>query len=129
MLGRTDTRTRESMYCQTIRRVRYISRDDRARIATTCSLRTPTEGQTDRLKDTYSVDTDLRHLHFPGISVSNIHSYNTSTVIMVVVVVFVVVVVIVVVVVVIVVVVVMVVVVVVMVVVVAAGRRWLWWWW
>ena len=44
MLGRTDTQTRERMYCQTIRTVRDISRDDRARIAT-CSLRTPEELQ------------------------------------------------------------------------------------
>ena len=51
MLGRTDTRTRESMYCQTIRTVRDISRDDRARIAT-WSLRTPT----DRLKENHSID-------------------------------------------------------------------------
>ena len=51
MLGRTDTRTRERMYCQTIRTVRDISRDDRAIIAT-CSLRTPT----DRLKENYSID-------------------------------------------------------------------------
>ena len=51
MLGRTDTRTREMMYCQTIRPVRDISGDDRARIAT-CSLRTPT----DRLKEKYSID-------------------------------------------------------------------------
>ena len=42
MLGRTEMRTRERMYCQTIRTVRDISRDDRARIAT-CSLRTPTD--------------------------------------------------------------------------------------
>ena len=46
MLGRTDTRTREMMKCQTIRTVSDISRDDRARIAT-CSLRTPTDRQTD----------------------------------------------------------------------------------
>ena len=45
LLGRTETRTRYRMYFQTIRTVRDISRDDRARIAT-CSLRTPT----DRLK-------------------------------------------------------------------------------
>ena len=50
-LRRTDTRTRERMYCQTIRTVRYIFRDDRARIAT-CSLRTPT----DRLNENYSID-------------------------------------------------------------------------
>ena len=42
MLGRTETRIRDRMYCQTIRTVRDISRDDRARIAT-CSLRTPTD--------------------------------------------------------------------------------------
>ena len=42
MLGRTETRTHDRMYCQTIRTVRDISRDDRARIAT-CSLRTPTD--------------------------------------------------------------------------------------
>ena len=42
VIGRTETRTRDRMYCQTIRTVRDISRDDRARIAT-CSLRTPTE--------------------------------------------------------------------------------------
>ena len=46
MLGRTEMRTRDRMYCQTIRTVRDISRDDRARIAT-CSLRTPTDRQTD----------------------------------------------------------------------------------
>ena len=37
LLGRTETRTRERMYCQAIQTVRDISRDDRARIAT-CSL-------------------------------------------------------------------------------------------
>ena len=51
LLGRTEMRTRDRMYCQTIRIVRYISRDDRARIAT-CSLRT----LTDRLKENYSID-------------------------------------------------------------------------
>ena len=51
MLGRTDARTRERMYCQAIRTVRDISRDDRAIIAT-CSLRTPTE----RLEENYSID-------------------------------------------------------------------------
>ena len=45
LLGRTGTRTRDRMYCQTIRTVRDISRDDRARIAT-CSLRTLTDRQT-----------------------------------------------------------------------------------
>ena len=39
LLGRTETRTRDRMYCRTIRIVRDISRDDRARIAT-CSLQT-----------------------------------------------------------------------------------------
>ena len=38
-------RTRDRKYCQTIRSVRDISRDDRARIATS-SLRTPTDRQT-----------------------------------------------------------------------------------
>ena len=54
MLGRTDTRTRERLYCETIRTVRDISRDDRAIIAT-CSLRTPT----DRLKENYSIDVQF----------------------------------------------------------------------
>ena len=42
MLGLIETRTRDRIYCQTIRTVRDISRDDRARIAT-CSLRTPSD--------------------------------------------------------------------------------------
>ena len=46
MLGRTETPTRQRMYCQSIRIVRDISRDDRARIAT-CILPTPTYRQTD----------------------------------------------------------------------------------
>ena len=54
MLGRTETRTRDRMYCQMIRTVRDISRDDRARIAT-CSLRTPTDRQN------YSID----NVHLP----------------------------------------------------------------
>ena len=41
LLGRTETRTRERKCFQSIRTVRDISRDDRARIAT-CSLRTAT---------------------------------------------------------------------------------------
>ena len=53
MLGRPETQTRDVIYCQTIRTVRDISRDDRARIAT-CSLRTPTDRQT---KTNYSIDT------------------------------------------------------------------------
>ena len=51
MLGRIETRTRDRIYCQTLRTVRDISRDDRAGIAT-CSLRT----LTDRLKENYSID-------------------------------------------------------------------------
>ena len=50
-LGRIETRTRDRIYCQTIRTVTDISRDDRAIIAT-CSLRT----LTDRLKENYSID-------------------------------------------------------------------------
>ena len=42
ILGRTETRTRGRICFQTIRSVRYISRDDRARIAT-CRLRTATD--------------------------------------------------------------------------------------
>ena len=60
MLGRTETRTRDRIYCQTIRTVRDISRDDRARIAT-CRLRTPTDRQTDRLKANYSIDSRLSY--------------------------------------------------------------------
>ena len=50
-------RTRDMMYSQTIRTVRDISRDDRARIAN-CSLRTPTDRQTDRLNEKCSIDMD-----------------------------------------------------------------------
>ena len=50
-LGRIETRTRDRIYCQTIRTVRDISRDDRARIAT-CRLRTPTYS----LQENYSID-------------------------------------------------------------------------
>ena len=56
MLGRTEMRTRDRMYCQTIRTVRYISRDDQARIGT-CNLRTPT----DRLKENYSIDESVKY--------------------------------------------------------------------
>ena len=56
MLGRTETRTRDRMYCQMIRTVRDISRDDRARIAT-CSLRTPTEIR--RIIDCYVSDSQV----------------------------------------------------------------------
>ena len=58
MLGRTEPRTCDRMYCQTIRTVRDISRDDRSRIAT-CSLRT----LTDRLKENYSIDKAHFSLH------------------------------------------------------------------
>ena len=51
LLGRTETRTSYRMYCQAIRIVRDISRDDRAGIAT-YSLRT----LTDRLKENYSIE-------------------------------------------------------------------------
>ena len=44
-LCRTETRTHDRMYCQTIRIVIDISRDDRARIAT-CSLQTLTDRHT-----------------------------------------------------------------------------------
>ena len=50
ILGRTEARTRDRVYCQTIRSVRDIYRDDRARIAT-CILRT----LTDRHKKNYSI--------------------------------------------------------------------------
>ena len=56
LLGRTETRTRARMYLGRIRSFRDISRDDRARTAT-CSLRTPTDRQTDRLMENYSIDT------------------------------------------------------------------------
>ena len=51
ILGRTETRTRDRMYFQTIRSVRDIYRDDWARIAT-CTLRT----LTDRNRENYSID-------------------------------------------------------------------------
>ena len=57
MLGRTEMRTRDRMYCQTIRSVWDISRGDRARIAT-CSLRT-SDRQTYRLKANYSIEDTL----------------------------------------------------------------------
>ena len=53
-LGRTETRTRDMMYCHTIRTVRDISRDGRARI---CDLPfANTDRQTDRLRENYSID-------------------------------------------------------------------------
>ena len=60
LLGRTETRTRDRMYCHTIRIVRDISRDDRARIAT-CSLRTPT----DRFKENHSIDIRSKSFLLP----------------------------------------------------------------
>ena len=54
-LGRIETRTRDRIYCQTMRTVRDISRDDWARIAT-CSLRT----LTDRLKENYRIDVCMQ---------------------------------------------------------------------
>ena len=50
-IGRTETQTRDRICFQTIRSVRDISRDDRARIAT-CSLRTTTH----RFKANYIID-------------------------------------------------------------------------
>ena len=70
LLGRTETRTRDRMYCQTIRTVRDISRDDRARIAT-CSLRTSTDRQTDRLNENYSID-GRSHLSYCNNDVGNV---------------------------------------------------------
>ena len=52
ILGRTETRTRDRMYCQSIRTVRDISRDDRARSDLQFA-------NTDRLKENYSIDIDL----------------------------------------------------------------------
>ena len=57
ILGRTETLTRDRIYCQMLRTVRDISRDDRARNAT-CSLRTPTDRHTDRLNVNYGIDVD-----------------------------------------------------------------------
>ena len=42
LVGQSEMRTRDRMYCQTIRKVGDISRDGRARIAT-CRLQTPTD--------------------------------------------------------------------------------------
>ena len=59
MLGRNETRTRDRMYCQTIRIVRDISRDDQARIAT-CRLRSLTDG----LKENYSIDENVLDVRY-----------------------------------------------------------------
>ena len=64
MLGRTEMRTRDRMYCQTIRSVWDISRGDRARIAT-CSLRTSPDRKTDRLKANYSIDDSFKQNYLP----------------------------------------------------------------
>ena len=73
ILGRIETRTRDRIYCQTIRRVRYISRDDRARIAI-CSLRTPT----DRLKEKYSIDMEYLEQYICYIGKTNHTIRQTS---------------------------------------------------
>ena len=87
ILGRTETRSRDRMYCQSIRTVRDISRDYRARIAT-CRLRT----STDRHKENYCIDlkgnkpyilviTFLQALTLRRISVASasLRSYICST--------------------------------------------------
>ena len=64
------------MYCQTIRSVRGISRDDRAKIAT-CSLRTPT----DRLIENYSIDIcslRLFHLSLQAMTAKSLSKFYTS---------------------------------------------------
>ena len=45
MLGRTETRTRDRIYCQTMRTFRDISRDDRARIAIKVNYSVDKKGQ------------------------------------------------------------------------------------
>ena len=54
ILGQTETRTCDRMYCQSIRTVRDVFWYDRARIAK-CSLLTPT----DRFKENYCIDNIL----------------------------------------------------------------------
>ena len=80
-LGRIETRTRNRIYCQTIRTVRDISRDDRSIIAT-CRLRT----LTDRLKENYSIDKlyskqfiiGLAHIWFvPELRVTTVYTFTT----------------------------------------------------
>ena len=71
LLGRTETRTRDRMYLGRIRSVRYISRDDRARIAT-CSLRTPT----DRLMENYSIDVHYTSMQYNVVTSSFIFLHN-----------------------------------------------------
>ena len=76
MLGRTEMRTRDKMYCQTIRSVWDISRGDRARIAT-CSLRTSPDRQTDRLKANYSIDYVTLY-HLATCSACTVLKYNAA---------------------------------------------------
>ena len=60
MLGRTETRTRDRMYCQTIRTVRDISRDNRARIATCSFANTDRQTYLRIIRPRpYSIDEDL----------------------------------------------------------------------
>ena len=56
LLGRTETRTRDRMYCQTIRTVkRHLPR----RSSKNCDLQfAKTERQTDRLKENYGIDNN-----------------------------------------------------------------------
>ena len=58
LLDRTERRTRDRMYCTTIRSVRDISRDDQAIIASS-SLRTPI----DRHKEMYSIDNYYKYMY------------------------------------------------------------------
>ena len=73
MLGRIETRTRDRIYCQTMRTVRDISRDDRAIIAT-CSLRT----LTDRFKENYSIDVRIYYAYL--LSQKAVHEQTTHAV-------------------------------------------------
>ena len=56
MLGRTETRTRDKIYCQTIGTVRDISRDDREELRPAVCERRLTDIQTYILKENYSID-------------------------------------------------------------------------
>ena len=57
MLGRTEARTRDRMYCQIIRTVRDISRDDRVK---NCDMQF---ANTDRLKENYGIDYSIYGIH------------------------------------------------------------------
>ena len=77
MLGRTETQTRDRMYCQTIRTVRDISRDDRPN--KNCDLQFAT---TDRLKEIYSIDNVIHHnvidcITLPQVGWSHVSSRNS----------------------------------------------------